>query len=298
MPTDTADTDPTSCARFTDRVALVTGATAGIGLGVARRLAREGAAVVVNDEGDADSVASDVDTDRRDGVAVAETLPGDARYVPADVTDPDAVRRLVGETVDRYGRVDALVNVVGGGAHRSLVTATTDDWTETVDATVRSAWLTAKHAVGAMPEGSAVVNVSSMQAARTVPGWFPYDVANGAVDALTRSMAVELGPIGVRANAVRPGAIHPGDPSDPADPTLDSLEQDTPVDPLRRWGRPADVAAVVAFLASDDAGYVTGQTVDVAGGRGARLSGSQQADGAPTRDDLGLDPGAGVDARE
>ncbi|MEZ3117701.1 SDR family NAD(P)-dependent oxidoreductase [Halobaculum sp. MBLA0147] len=253
--------------RFEDAVALVTGSTHGIGLAIARRLDAEGASVVVNDEG------------AHDGPAVAAEL-ADAIFVEADVSDAAAVERLVEEAVAEYGRVDVLCNVVGDGGHEYLFESDPETWRETFDTSVRSAWLATKHALPAMPGGGSVVNVSSTNAARTVPNFFPYNVAKSAVDGLTRAMAVELGPLGITTNAVQPGAIYLDDPDD------EELRQDPPVDPLGRWGRPEDVAGVVAFLASDDAAYVTGVSVPVDAGRSAALSQGQQAGEAPTWDDV------------
>lgn len=251
-------------ARFGDAVVLVTGSTHGIGLGIARRFAREGARVVVNDAGG------------YDGAGVAADLReagGEATFVEADVTDPDAVERLVDRTVEEYGRIDVLVNNAGGGTRGRPDDLTLDEWNDTLALSLRSGWLAVKHAVAHMPPGASVVNVSSRQGTETVPASFPYDVAKAGVDGLTRSLAVELGPLGIRVNAVAPGAIEVDDlPASDAD-----LAQDPPIDPAERWGRPADVAGVVAFLAGPDAGYVTGVVVPVDGGRHAVLSGGQYA---------------------
>lgn len=262
-----------TCERLTDTVAVVTGSTHGIGLGIARRFAREGATVVVNDEG------------RYDGERVAsEALPGPGTYVEADVTDPDHVDRLIDRTVEEHGRIDVLVNNVG--EHRSglLTEVSLEDWEFTLDATLKSAWLVTRRAIDHMPAGSSVVNVSSMEATSTIPGMFPYNVAKAGLNGLTQVMAVELGPLGIRANAVMPGAIYLEDPDD------EELEQEAKVDPLGRWGRPEDVADPVAFLASDDARYVTGATIPVDGGRSAVLSYGQMASKRTSRADLGADP--------
>lgn len=261
-----------SCERFEDRVALVTGSTHGIGLGIAKRLSSEGAAVVVNDEGayDGDRIAEEV-------------LEGEATYLEADVTDREEIERLVDRTVETYGRIDVLVNNVGDHRSGLLTEVTVEDWEFTFDATLKSAWLVTRRAIAEMPEGSSVVNVSSMEAIGTVPQMFPYNVAKTGLNGLTRAMAVELGPVGIRANAVMPGAIYLEDPDD------DELEQDQKVDPLGRWGRPADVAPLVAFLASDDARYVTGAAVPVDGGRSAVLSNGQMFSKRTSRAELGVE---------
>lgn len=257
---------PGGAARFEGDVVLVTGSTHGIGLGIARRFAREGASVVVNDHGE------------YDGPAVAAELReagGEATFVEADVTDPGAVERLVDRTVEEYGRIDVLVNNAGGGTQDRPEELTLAEFEETLALSLRSGWLTVEHALEHMPAGASVVNVSSRLGAETVPASFPYDAAKAGVDGLTRSLAVDLGSLGIRVNAVAPGAIEVEDlPASDAD-----LAQDPPVDPAERWGRPADVAGVVAFLASDDAAYVTGTVVPVDGGRHAVLSGGQYAGG-------------------
>lgn len=259
--------------RFEDETVLVTGSTHGIGLGIARRFRREGASVVVNDQG------------AYDGAAVATELreidaPGDALYVEADVSDADAVRRLVETTVAEFGQIDVLVNNVGVNSEGYLFDTEIDEWDSVFDASLRSAWLATKYALPDMPEGASIVNTSSTNAEVTVPKFFPYNVAKAGIDGLTRAMAVELGPLGITANAIQPGAILLNDPEE------EDLDQNPEIDPLGRWGRPEDVAGVAAFLASDDAGYITGVSIPVDAGRSASLSGSQQADLAPDRSDL------------
>ncbi len=247
--------------RLTDKVALVTGSTHGIGLGIAERFAREGASVVVNDH------------DEYDGAAVAEGLESDAIYVEADVRDPSAIERLVETAVEEYGRIDVLVNNVGGGRNDPPDDLTLEDWAFTMETTLRSGWLCTAHALEHVPAGGSIVNVSSTNAFATVPGFFPYNVAKAGVNGLTRALAVELGPLDVRVNGIEPGAIEIENP----DPSRSDLERDRTIDPAGRIGTPADVAGLAAYFASDESEFVTGTTVPVDGGRHAVLVDGQYA---------------------
>jgi len=242
--------------RFADSVALVTGSTRGIGAGIARRLADEGASVVVCGR----SVEA--------GEATAETVReagGDARFVEVDLRDPAAIEGLVEATVAEFGGLDVLVNNAGVETYTAADEADIDDWEFVVETDFRAYWLTAKHAVGAMDEG-AVVNVSSNQAVATAPAMFPYNAVKAGINGMTRAMALDFGPR-VRVNSVNPGLVA-------VDRTTDGMSEQRRRElasdhPVGRIGRPEDVAAAVAFLASDEAGYVTGTNLVVDGGRAA-----------------------------
>lgn len=253
---------PACRARLDGKVALVTGSTHGIGRGVAERLAREGATIVVNDAGELD------------GEAVAAELPGDAIYVEADVGDPSAIERLVDRTASTFDQIDVIVNNVGEARLGPPEDVTIEDWAYTFDVCLRSQWLTVKHALEHLSTGASVVNISSANAWGGAPGFFPYNVAKAGVNGLTRSLAVELGPLDVRVNAVEPGMIDVENP----DATPAELGQDKTIDPAGRDGTPADVAGLVAYLASDESSFVTGATIPVDGGRHAVLVDDQYAD--------------------
>ncbi|WP_435065090.1 SDR family NAD(P)-dependent oxidoreductase [Halobaculum sp. EA56] len=251
----TTDADR-AARRFRDEVALVTGSTRGIGEGIARRLAAEGARVIVTGRTEAD------------GTAVAEDIRsagGDAEFVRADVRDPDDIAALVEATVDTYGGLDVLVNNAGVETNTGAGEATMEDWSFVVETDFRSYWLTAKHAEAAMDEG-AVVNVSSNHAFLTMPEMFPYNAVKSGIDGMTRAMALDFGPQ-VRVNTVNPGWVAIERTMDEIDP--DYREELEGIHPVGRIGRPEDVAAAVAFLASDEAGFVTGAQLTVDGGRSA-----------------------------
>lgn len=248
--------DPPATERHGDRVAVVTGSTHGIGLGTAKRLAREGASVVVNDEGTGagEAVAAGI-VDRG----------GEAIFVPADATNPDAIERLIDRAVESFGRIDVLVNNVGGWEHDTADRTALSTWDDVMNATLRSHWLTTIGAIEHMPAGGSVVNISSVHAVQTDPGRFPYNVAKSGVNGLTRALALELGPEGIRVNAIMPGAID----TERADAADAELADSSRPEPIGRWGAPRDIAGVVSFLASDDAAFVTGATIPVDGGQTA-----------------------------
>ena len=257
-------TDTGVSGRFAGRTAVVTGSTRGIGAAVARRFVAEGANVVVTgrsaDEGDA--VAADLASS-----TAATESEGDAHFVRADMRRPEDIEALVRATSEVYGGVDVLVNNAGVQTETTAAGATMDDWEFVLETDFRSFWLCAKHAVEHMPEGGAIVNMSSNHAFATMPGLFPYNAVKSGINGMTRAMALELGPHGIRVNTVNPGWIEVERTRDElADDDRRRVEQ---IHPLGRIGTPDDVAGTVAFLASDDAAFVTGASLLVDGGRSA-----------------------------
>lgn len=248
--------------RFTERVALITGAAGGIGAATAQRLAAEGATIV----------ALDRDLDAAQHVADAIAAGGTAASaVAADVSQKADVDRAVAETIERHGRIDVLVNNAGITRDDLLFRMTEDDWDAVIDVNLKSVFLCSqavqKHMVPA--KTGAIVSLSS-RSARGNRGQANYAAAKAGIKGLTATMGLELGPFGIRVNAVAPGYIATDMTRATArrqglDP--EELERTTSErTPLRRVGQPEDVASVVAFLASDDARHVTGQTIAIDGG--------------------------------
>jgi glucose 1-dehydrogenase len=256
----------TVARRLQDRVAVVTGSASGIGRAIALRLAAEGAAVVV----------SDVRRTPREGgeptEALIEHTGAACMRTDANVSRWSDVDRLVTATVRRFGRLDVIVNNAGiaGAASKPLLDTTEADWDAIMAVNLRGVFLCCKRAIAQMlaqdPIGEVrgrVINISSQHGMVGPPGHVAYAASKGAVVNLTRQLAVDYGRHGILVNAVAPGKILTGSPEQ-ADP--DVLAYSHQRTPFWRLGRPADVAGAVAFLASDDALYVSGTNLLVDGG--------------------------------
>ena len=243
--------------RFKDRTAIVTGGGRDIGRACALRLAEEGANVAIN------HLSSDAGA--KETVAAIEAAGGKAVSIRADLTRQDDVDALVGRTVETFGGVDVLVNNAGGLiARKTLAEMSIEHWQAVMDLNLTSAVRMIKACLGHMGEGGAVVNLAS-QAGRDGggPGAVAYAASKGAMMTMTRGLAKELGP-GVRVNALCPGMI---DTDFHNVFTKDEVRRNVAAaSPVKREGTPEDIAALVAFLASEEAAFVTGACIDINGG--------------------------------
>ena len=244
--------------RFVDKVAIVTGAAGGIGLATAQRLGSEGAIVVV------------ADLDVQKGEAAVEKLKEagtpDAIAIGCDVGDEEQVNTSVATVMDKFGRLDVVVNNAGLMDFKPIVEQTGDDWLRILKVDLLGAFYFTKQAFLKMKPGGAIVNVSSIHAEETAPLVASYAAAKSALVSLTRSASLEAIPLGIRVNAVLPGAVDT--PMLWDNPNVKAgIEKFDPSD----VGRPEDIAAAIAYLASDDARFVQGAAMRVDGGRLGRL---------------------------
>ncbi|MGI4875663.1 MAG: SDR family NAD(P)-dependent oxidoreductase [Janthinobacterium lividum] len=240
--------------RFQDKVVIITGGASGIGLAIAKRLASEGARIVL-----ADINQAALDTA---GPEVQAAGAPDVWGSVCNVADENQVIATVQGALARYGRLDVIVNNAGLMQFKALELLTGDDWQRILGVDLLGTFYFTKQAFLHMKPGGNVVNVASIHAIETEPLVAPYAAAKAAVLSLTRSSAIEGKPKGLRVNAVLPGAIDT--PMLWDNPNVKSgVEKINPAD----VGKPEDVAALIAYLASDDAAFVQGAEVRVDGGR-------------------------------
>jgi NAD(P)-dependent dehydrogenase (short-subunit alcohol dehydrogenase family) len=247
---------------FADKTIIVTGATSGIGRATAQAFGRAKAAIVLvgRNENVLKEVAAEVDSDGGRAVACA-----------ADITAPDAAERIVKAALEMSGAVDVLVNAAGVIASGKLEATTDEVWDSMLAVNVTAPFRLMRAAAPhlAARKGT-VVNVSSVNGLRSFPGVLAYCVSKAAVDQLTRCAAIEMAPIGVRVNAVNPGVtvtnLHRRSGMNETAYAA-FLERAKETHPLGRPGDPAEIAELILFLASDRAGWMTGETIPIDGGR-------------------------------
>jgi NAD(P)-dependent dehydrogenase (short-subunit alcohol dehydrogenase family) len=247
---------------FSGKTVVVTGATSGIGRAAAEAFGREGAAVLV--VGRAQPTVADV-------VAGIANAGGRAQPCVADITKDDAPARIVRGAVDAFGGIDVLVNAAGIIATATLEATTDESWDRMMNVNLRAPFRLMRAAAPHLAERrGSIVNVSSVNGLRSFPGVLAYNVSKAGVDQLTRCVALELAPLGVRVNAVNPGVtvtnLHRRSGMDETKYAA-FLERSRETHPLGRPGQPQEVASLILFLASDRAGWMTGETIPIDGGR-------------------------------
>ena len=239
------------------KVALVTGGGSGLGRACAVAFGAAGADVMV----------ADVDTDG--GAETVKLVDGDAEFVETDVTDPESVAAMVAATVERFGRLDAAVNNAGTtGAGAPVADYSLDDWNRTIALNLTGVFLCLKHEIPAMIEsgGGAIVNMSSGAGLVGFPGLPAYVASKHGVIGLTRAAALEYVGAGVRVNAVCPGSTRTPmlERFMGGDPTIEKMMENAA--PIKRLGRPEEIAEAVVWLCSDAASFVVGHAMAVDGG--------------------------------
>lgn len=239
--------------RFAGKVAVVTGGASGIGAAISRRLLKEGAHVV----------AADLNAEQLKQMETEFT--GKLAGVVTDVTHEESNAAMVAAAVERFGGLHVAFNAAGAARGGPVVDLSEADWDWTVDLILKGVFLSTKHEARQMRAGGAIVNISSLNAHVPMWGGSPYAAAKAGVEMFTKNAALELGPEGIRVNAILPGLI--ATPLTSSFTGNASLQQDfLNRIPLGRTGAPEDIAAAALFLASEDAAYITGTSLVVDGG--------------------------------
>ena len=251
--------------KLTDKVAIVTGSTSGIGIGIAKVFASEGAKVVV--------------TGRREesGNAVVNNIKengGEACYLFSDISKPESIKALIDNTIKKYGKLDILVN---NAANVTLPDGAVEDitiemWDEIMDCDLRSVFVAIKEAIPHMRKNGkgSIINIGSMASSSGDLGATAYAAAKAGVNILTQSTAIQYGKENIRCNCIRPGLIVTPENEPYLPELLKQIFSDNIA--VNRFGNPEDVAYLALYLASDDSGYVTGQLMDVDGGTNAHAT--------------------------
>lgn len=242
--------------KLADKVAIVTGATQGIGLACAERLVREGARVMLVDI-------------KPEGEQAAQQFGDAARFFAADVSQKADVDALIAATLQAFGRIDILINNAGVTHAADFLDLHEDDFDRVLRINLKSMFLCGQAAAREMvkQQSGCIINMSSVNSELAIPNQVPYVVSKGGVNQLTKVMALNLAPHGIRVNGIGPGTILTELAKKAVLASPEARHTILSRTPMGRCGEPEEVAAIAAFLASDDASYMTGQTIYADGGR-------------------------------
>lgn len=245
--------------KLKDKVAIITGAAEGIGKAIAIEFVKEGAKVVV----------ADVNLELAEKtVEELKSLGGEAIAVKADVTNPDEVNAMVSKTLERFGRIDILVNNAGISIQKPLLEMTLEDWRRVIDINLTGVFLCTQAVARVMVQQGrgVIVNMASSLGFVAIPRRAAYSASKAGVIGLTRELAVELAPYGIRVVGVAPGWIATQRVLNLAKKGVVNEEAIKMMTPMGRLGTPEEVAKVIAFLSSDEASFITGDTILIDGG--------------------------------
>jgi NAD(P)-dependent dehydrogenase (short-subunit alcohol dehydrogenase family) len=237
---------------LTGKVAVVTGAAQGIGLGIAKRLTASGAKVLL------------ADIQEEKGIEASKLIAGSS-FIHTDVSKEEDIKRMIETAVERFGQLDILVNNAWAGKVASAVELEPDEWDKGYAVLVKAIYLASKYAIPHLKNvgGGSIINISSILAHRAKARHTIYTSAKGAVIHLTRQLAVDYAPDNIRVNVISPGDIRVRPPEDE---TPDTTSIDVLISPIRRSGKPVDIANAVCFLVSEQASFINGAELVVDGG--------------------------------